>query len=355
MKKYLVIASALLLLIACKSKTLQPITKVEAIAFAEKIEKGINNGNGAVLDSTIDFDMIADEVVKISGNSNKSSLKKGLKQGWEKNKLGVQIVNNLGESGTYEFVREYEKEGHPHIIFRMYSDNGLNYHDFDLIKYNNEVHIKDVFIYLTGENISITMANTLNTAMRDHSETILNLRTLFQQKEYATAKKAYESLPPTVQKDKLVQLVYLEIASQLDNETYTKALAGFEKLYGNEPSVQLALLDVYFMNGDYDRAIKAVNEIDATTQDPFLDYYRGLLYNQKGDAAQSTAMLERLYKNKPTFEDGIVELISNYINDKEYKRADTLINTYKHNTSFNQEKLSNLRDLYPDDDSNVNW
>ena len=187
----LLFAISLLLLTGCSpAKKEQPVSKQEATTFAQTIESGIKRKDYTTLDHVIDIDLFANEIIKAADIKNQSSFKEGIKQELNSNKLSTEIIKTLGKNGTYQFIKAYEKTGHQHIIFRLYGDGGLNYHDFELVKYADKISAKDIFIYITGEPLSKTMAQVYSTAMQaastdgnaslsQYSKALIELRKLY--------------------------------------------------------------------------------------------------------------------------------------------------------------------------------
>src|SRR4030095_9414610 len=107
---------------------------------------------------------------------------------------------------------------------------------------------------------------------------------------------------------------------------YKKALDEFEKIYANDPSAQLSLIDAYILRRDYPKALKAIDIIDtALHTDPFLNYFRALIVSQMNDVERAIQYLEALRKDKPEFVNGIIELISNYLFVENYDKAEKLV------------------------------
>ncbi|RYY22178.1 MAG: hypothetical protein EOP41_07485, partial [Sphingobacteriaceae bacterium] len=286
MKLPLLFALSLLLLASCSpAKKEQPVSKQEATTFAKTIESGIKKKDYTTLDNVMDIDLFAEEMMKAADIKKKSSFKEGVKQEWNKVKFSAEIIKSLGTNGTYQFVKAYEKGGHQHIVFRLYGDGGLNYHDFELVKYTNKVMAKDIFIYITGEPLSKTMAQVYSTALQEasangdaalsqYSKALIAMRRYYSQKEYQAAKEEFDRLPESLQNEKAIQLIYLQVASSIGGDVHQQALDHFEKLFGNDPSAQLALFDVFFLKGDYDKVLQIIDKMDAELQDPFLNTLR---------------------------------------------------------------------------------
>ena len=134
------------------------------------------------------------------------------------------------------------------------------------------------------------------------------------------------------------------IASGLDNdEKYEAAINEYTTLYPNEPNMYLLLLDGYIIKKEYDKALYSVNEMDKMiNKDPFLDYYRYLIYNMQDDSIHARSSIEMLMKNMPGFEDGMLEIIAYSLKEKNTTLADKWIKEYRLHKSFDQQKLETI-------------
>jgi len=100
------------------------------------------------------------------------------------------------------------------------------------------------------------------------------------------------------------------------------------------------MLDGHIIKKQYDQALHSVNEMDRMiNKDPFLDYYRYLIYNLKQRDDSAKMSIERLMTNMPDFEDGMIELIALYIEEKNKPEADKWIKEFRLHSSFDQETL----------------
>ena len=344
---------------SCASKE-QPINKEEVIVFAKKIESSLRNRDSKLVDSIFHDDVFSKRIAKAAGAQADKSFIAGVIVGLKNQRLGNEIILSLGEDGSYEFLRYYERDQHPHIVFRLFGRGGINYHDFELVKFDNRIKAADMFIYLSGEELSKTLATTMITmtgVAKDNSDkelvkyasSIKDIKALINAQRYSEAKELFNKLPFELKKDKLFQLMNIKITSQLDTSLYKQALNAFEKQYANDASAQLSLIDAYFLNKDYKKALRAIDVVDsAVNKDPLLNYYRALTYTQMGDKDNTIKYLEVLYKQKPGFTEGNLELIANYIETNEHEKASLLIAAYKANKKLDQAKLENLKLLYPE-------
>ena len=94
---------------------------------------------------------------------------------------------------------------------------------------------------------------------------------------------------------------------------------------------------------DYDKALNAVNELDKMIdKDPLLDFHRAMCYTLMKNDAKRVECLERLLKNMPDFEDGILELLVDYLETSQFEKAKPLVDRFKSRSKFNQETLTLL-------------
>lgn len=362
--KHLLVKQLVLLLllplwiISCAEKE-QPLSKEEAIALGKRLQASVERGHSQLFDSLFMNPVFVDRIAQAAGESMGTAYKKSLTDALKKRTIGREMLKSMSPDDTYEFLRYYEKDQRHHLIFRMYGNSGINYHDIELVKINDRIGLADMFVYMGGENFSKTLARAMEL-MVDQVEkksedgalsavkSVQEIRSLMNRQQYEKARQLYEELPAEFKKDKAMQLMHLSIVSELDRDQYHQALAAFEKQFGQDPAAQLALFDLYFLNKDYDKALKVMDVLDASVQgDPLLNLYRSIIYSHMGQPDKSIHCLEALYKAKPDFDNGVLELIANYIEANEKEKAETLIATYRANKKFDQQKLENLKYLYP--------
>jgi tetratricopeptide (TPR) repeat protein len=338
--------------------TERKITEKESLDFAKNLHESVAERNPNVFNNI--FDMEAFEK-RIKNASNGRLTDKDLSEipsALKKRRMGDELLQFVGKEGSYELVKSYKKGDKQHVIFRLYGTGGLNYHDIELIHAGKEIKAADMYIYLTGENLSMSLANIfmqlngyLNSSGGDTSilKIMNDVKKYRGLEEYDKALSLFDKLPDTLRNQKLFQLIHLQIASQLDRGIYEKALNKYELLFPHEPGMYLLFMDIHMTHNDYDKTLNDINKLDSViNKDPFLDYYRGIIYKQLKDSAKSKLCLERLYKNMPGFGDGLIQLIASYEQTGESEKARAVAKVYKNNKKLNQENLKFLYLLYPD-------
>ncbi|MGZ8542189.1 MAG: tetratricopeptide repeat protein [Chitinophagaceae bacterium] len=343
----------LLIISASCSVKEKPVTKEEALIMSRAIDSSIRNKKPGYFNSLISEDAFTEKVAKSPGTKSSAGMRRGIKTALEKSDLGDKIIRASRTNGSYELVKQYEKDKIQHLIFRLYSDDGLNYHDFELTKKNGKPAIADIFIYLSGEDLSKTIADLFTNFSASEAngsgkklaaqvEKIKNMKELVERKEPEKALKYYNALPADLKDQKSIRLMHIMLCSQLDEDTYLKAIDDYLVLYPDAPNMHLLLVDTYIMRKEYAKAIGSIDKVDRLiNSDPFLDYMRALMYNLMDKPVEARTHLEKLYHNMPGFDDGALELIANYIDAGDDDKARELIKEYEANKDYDQSLLDN--------------
>jgi tetratricopeptide (TPR) repeat protein len=349
------------LLIIFSSGCLTPernVTKQESLDFAKNLEASVTERNPNVFNNIFDARTLIQRIEKAGNGKLNDKMLADIPAALKKRRMGDELIQSVGKNGMYQLVKSYEKNGKQHLVFRVYGDDGLNYQDIELMHAGKEIKAADMYIYLTGENFSKSLAdiflqlgNYYDGAPGDTSfvKTITSIRKHIVNEEFEKALSLFEKLPDTLRKQKLFQLMHVHVTAKLDNDVYKKALDEYESLFPNEPGMYILFLEIHFSHEEYKEALNDVNKMDSLiNKDPFLDYYRGLIYKQMKDISKERSCFENLYKNLPSFGSGIVELIDIYATAGEIEKAKALAKVYRNNKKLNQEKLSIMYLMYPE-------
>lgn len=341
----------LLVFISCTEKT-EILSKEEAMVVSRMIDSSITHKMPRHFNELLDEAVFAKKVSQIQNAKKSSVTMMGIKKGLERTDLGDKIIHSLGDNGHYELVKHYEKNGTQHLLYRLYSEEGLNYHDFELCKRKGKAGIADIYIYLTGEELSVTISQLLSYFDESISknskagmkvpETINRIREFMNREEYEKAYNYYKKLPEDMKEKRTIQIMFLLICQKYDSDKYREALQEFQARFPDDPNSDLLLLDAYIMDNDIEKAMASINNLDRFIDaDPFLDFYRALISNIGNKPGDARNYLERLCRNYPNFDDGFLELIANYISAEMNDKANTMIKAYRKNEKFDQELLEN--------------
>lgn len=343
----------LLLIVAASCSVKEEfVTKEEALTISRAIDSSIRNKKPNYWNNLFNEKAFADRVAKIYGISASNDLRQSIKAALKKSDLGDKIIRSVDGNGSYQLVRQYEKDKVQHLLFRLYSDEGLNYHDFELTKKNGSVAVADILIYLSGEELSKTIADlfsSFSASVKNASgdrlaeiEKIKKMREMVDMDDADRALQYYHTLPKELKNQRSVRMMHIMICSKLDEATYINAIDDYMALYPDAPNTHLVLIDNFIMRKQFGKALASIDEIDKLVQtDPFLDYLRALMYNMMEKPDEARTHLEKLYSSMPGFDDGAIELIANYIDGGDNSKARNLIKEYEVNKEYDQSLLDN--------------
>jgi len=213
----------------------------------------------------------------------------------------------------------------------------------------------DVYNFLTGEDISKTFAGLLGSdpsmtgdGSSGSGEAFLELIKRKNEKDYKGELEEINKLAPSVRRTKLVQVINIDASKNISNEAYTAALEEFANLFPNEPNTYLMMLDAYYLNKDFDKALFAVNKLDSLVKgDPVLNLFRGNIYKDLGDTAKSLTSFEKCFAYDPYIKNNMQQLAATYAEANEMDKAKAVIEKYKQNPRFQDEDIAILYQLYP--------
>lgn len=334
----------------------QKVTNAEAIKFADDMEMAALKHRPDLITSNIILQALTDRIGKEKDIKNINAIEKGMQEGLKNSEFDKNIYGILGKTGTFEKVKVYEKNGIQRIIFRAYGDEGFNYLDMELTKLNDKVGIADMLSYSSGENISKSMAELFNQMMegttdKQAEEAVENMQTikrLMAKGNYKQAKKEFDLLPSRLKNTKIADVIGIQIASNLEEDVYMKEIEKFEIKYAGEPYLQLTMIDLYFLRKDYDKTLSAINQVDALiNKDSFLDYYRGLLYNAKGDDDKAIEHYTKVIKSNPDFPGAYAELMAHYLEKDDKDKAKLYFAQYKSLRNAKDDIISSYEEVYP--------
>jgi hypothetical protein len=343
----------------------EPVSAQEAVKLAHAIEKWIKNDSAENLNKIIDASALSKRIEEHAGNAANQSFLRGVRDALKNADLGQQIARGIEKKGSYLLIKQYEKDKQQHLVFRLYADAQVNYHDFELIKKDDQVKVADIFIYLTGETLSATLANSMLMMTEDYDDMPKEefdkikrfkiIKTLMSKNNYNGAKRNYDELPDQFKKQKIFQLINIMICKELEDSLYLKAMDEYHALYPAAPNMFLMMIDAYILQQEYENALKSVNQLDSLiNKDPLLDYHRALIYKQMDDYGQYQKHLETLNHNMPDFGDGNTELIYCYLETGEMSKAVELTKKYMNSDEYTEGDLDTYFMLYPSLEKAVN-
>jgi tetratricopeptide (TPR) repeat protein len=351
---FLLLAFALTL-VQCKQAE-QKVTKEEALKFAADMEQAAMKRKSNLIAANIILPALTSRMSKEKEIKDLDEIEKGMAQGLKNSELNRNVYDILGKNGSFEKVKLYEKDGMQRIIFRAYGDDGLNYLDMELTKLNDKVGIADMMVYSSGENISKSLADLMKKMMdepndnkvEDATATFQTIKRLMAKGNYKEAKKEFDQLPYYVKNTRIGDVLNIQISSNLGDEIYMKEIEKFEAKYAGDPNVQLTMIDLYFLRKDYDKALTAINVIDSViNKDSFLDYYRGLVWNVKGNSNKAIEYYKKVTESNPNFPGAYAELMAHYLEKNDKQQAKMYFTKYKNLRDAKDDVINTYETVYP--------
>jgi tetratricopeptide (TPR) repeat protein len=229
-----------------------------------------------------------------------------------------------------------------------------------LIKVNNQIKAADLFVYLSGEDLSTTLADFIDANISNDfnsDELPENLRILLKMKnykknnDYSSIISLYDSLDGKYKKNKLVQTIYISACKKIDikSERYKKALENYAAIYPNEKNVPLWMIDLYYLNKEYNKALDAINKVDSLVNgDPILNFYKANIFLIEEDKADAKIYYDSAFQYDPTLPYVAKNVVILHMDSNETDAAKTALNIYKQTEGFNQQIVDDLYLMYPD-------
>ena len=339
----------LLFLIACFAIGIthaqnQAIDTTRYDYIGQRIDSTIYMGNSTYLNTLFDKEYLIQKVTKQSDDKFVKEFNEGFTRGLNESfNLGDRIVQDVGDYGSYDFVKSrVNSKGEHHLLFRLYSEEGLNYHDYQLQKVDGEIKIVDVYIFTTGEYLSKTFSDLYNATLSQKpnildkflKKTLLDdlvkintIKAYIGKGNYQEAFKLYKSISSEGKKQKSIKLIGVILSSNVSEEAYGKLIKEYEALFPNDPSLYLVSIDGYILSERYNRALKQIKLLDrAVGGDSFLNYLRTNIYYADNNMEKALETIETFMKDFPGFFDGYDVALTLYIESGKSKKAVDILN-----------------------------
>lgn len=320
-------------------------TEGECREFSNNLERAITTGDRASVDRLLGVLGIIDRCVDELGmtKTEKQQFLKGAARGL--NFLPDQMIDEVKKGGKYSLLRIHQVDGRQRVLMRSIGpDGGVGYHDIILVKKpNGEVEIDDIYIYLGGEKLSQMLRHMILPVLTEKNQGLLaklsgseriyskHIKTLAEMTidnrngKYKDALEKFRSLPVELQNNKYFQIIAMRAAQGLDDESgYVRELERYKKNFPNDPSLDLMIIDYYFIKNNHAEVFRALDRLDkAVGGDPQLWALTGSSLVKADRISEATALVEKAIKVEPNLTSAYQVRIS--ISLKAKNHTDTLI------------------------------
>lgn len=352
-KKYLLLAGLSLSNFIARC---QPITDAQALAAGHAIEKATNSGDPSAVERFLDLDSLAERTRQKSRILKEPGAFDGFKSGFVpsfKGNFGKQIQTSIHD-GSYQLLREYDKDGKKHLLFRMFGYGGLNYHDYLLTRVGDSIKAADIYTFLTDSWTSGSIARLADMMgqsgdLEGDAGIIKKMGDEIRKADYTGAKSTYEAVAPEYKKTRSIQMMYITACHHIDLGLYEKALETYAATFPDAASSYLMMLDLFYLQKQYDKALVAIDKLDKIVGgDPLLDFFRGNAYALMGKKAESLGCYEKVYRYDPTLKINVIKLAAIYAESDQQNKAKKVIDAYMQTPAYHPGDLTALYDQHPE-------
>jgi tetratricopeptide (TPR) repeat protein len=331
--------------------------------FAANLQESLENGNPSYFNMSFDTNAFLQKITAENSNSMDTGFIKGFQQGLFDNfDFGSMLVDRIKQNGSYKFLHAYKRNDSYYILYRLYNNEGINYHEFEVKLENEKFRITDAYLFMSGEKISETMARIynsfriVNTNLMDDSLHYLQamtdlgvINTLASKGKYSKAFKKWQQIPSAFQKDKLFLITGIHIAAHLDEKTFQKIYNMYMLKFPDNSGKYLIPLNGFLLHKNYQMALACIDSLDKKiNNDPMLDYLRASLFYEMGNHAEAVKKMTILINSIPEFETGYYSLLGLYVRDKNYLEATQVLDKIVLAFNYYKNDFASLLKEYPD-------
>jgi uncharacterized protein (TIGR03067 family) len=306
----------------------QPVSKAEAEAFAQRIEKATKGGDTHGVNSMIDLEGMLDRVTQGFGISKNERLSfiYGLKVNSRlftdgPQSLGGKFVQNVAEGGSLRSLRVENGENSYRVLCRLVTaKGGLTYNEFILGRdaFGNAV-ATDVFMFNVGEALSATtLRGILPYLLKSSPDGLQRLSPADQEyirngdklREYALrlqageldeAEKIYQQLPGAIRSEKFLMIARLANARAQDR---SRVLEECLALHRGEPVFALLAMEEAINRADKDAAFEIIAHLEHRVgNDAYLNLMRASACKSVGDLDGTRRFTAEAFRIEPDLRD----------------------------------------------------
>lgn len=359
MLRSLMVAVVVLLLASCRPNASSPAAPSDAgpaqqyKAFSKQLEKSVNERDPTFINSHFSLDTLIRHVVKAVDAPREYS--EGFTEGIKNNlDVGQKIIGSLGVDGNYKFLQLRNMPQKPTALFRLNTEESVNYHEIYLKNQADSIIIDDFYIYEGGMSFSNTLKRvyfaSLSEAIKDISfektspfdkgfienlDKIDEIAALVENNKHREALKVLQNLPEIVRTDKMIMVLQLKIAKECGQEAYLAAIDDFRNHYPSDPVLEFMLLENALEKKQADKILAAIDQLDARLDgDPYLDVLRADVATKQKNYALAEDLLSKAKNAEPDNEGIYWHLVSLYLTQKEYEKTIAVFETIKQNFGF---------------------
>jgi len=361
-KKWLFIATLIVTLstsfaIQAERQNLSSSKGVKYDELGQQFTKLVAEHNFIAADKLINYDAYAKRVAEIvfESASRRTAFSRGIKQGITESSFSEKIfIAALEEPATFKYLG-LNKNRVP--IVRIDFTNGGHEYIKLIVRPSSKgkLLISDFMFASTGELSSVATANAakylvqpaesilkrLLGGIEPNKELLASFDKLGKLRKEGKSKQAYElvqSFPDKLKNEREFLHLSIGFASAFDEDVYRGELSRLDKLYGDDSKNAFMLIDHYFYQEDWG---KAINAIDASRRewadDGALNVILAEIFTQDGQVDAATSAAERAIKLEPNNENTYWSALASYNKAARFDDVVSVLNTLKDQFQYSFE------------------
>lgn len=264
------------------------------------------------------------KLVTYSTKDDKSlnSYRDGFLKGFKSN-IAVfpkKLIAEVEAGSYYDFVNySYDNSMNTYyMLFRIYSaETGINYHHYRVSQLNGKLNFNDVYVYLTGEELSKTIERFYLYALpkkslfdffgESNADEFVKLAQgvdFYNKGDFKNAFKKIDNLKGDLKNDKFVLVIKSVCASNINDALYKKSMKAIVDTYPDDPTLYLSQIDYYLLNGNYDKAQDLLEKLKYDTDDDFIDLLKGNIEFERMEYEKALGYFKNIAETYPDLFDG---------------------------------------------------
>jgi hypothetical protein len=251
--------------------------RADVAATGEAIAAALNKRDVEALIRQLDVDNVVRLVTRDLGLSpaDRDQVRRGLPSGLRSN-VGMSMRALDTGKGSTRYLRNGVRDGKPFALVRY----DLGEHGIDYVEYylTPGFKVEDWYVHSVATLYSASARFDLATILKTDSmlfaifgskmttqadiKPFTDLRTHLQNQDFAKAYRTLEEFPEGYRKSRQWALMRVSYGGRVNEQTHRGALRQLARDFGADPELQFMLVDHYFFEQQFDRAVGAVGALE---------------------------------------------------------------------------------------------
>jgi hypothetical protein len=249
----------------------------QVAATGKALAAALNERDLEAVLGAMDVDAVSQIVLKGLGlsDADRDTLRKGFGKALRNNvEIGMRTIE--GSKGTAKYLRSGVRDSKPYALLRYdLGDQGTDYVEYYLTPSGK---VEDWYVHSMATLYSTSARLGLATVFKTDSmlfsifgtrmasgadvKPFTELRTRLQAQDFAGAYRALETFPEGFRKTRQWAVMRVTYGGRIDDATHRAALRYLAANFGSEPDLQFMLIDHYFFEENFDRALASVGALE---------------------------------------------------------------------------------------------